>query len=35
MSDPAAREWRFYIEDMIGFAERVIACTTPRSAILS
>lgn len=25
MSEPVAREWRFYIDDMIGFAERVIA----------
>jgi hypothetical protein len=21
------REWRFYLDDMIGFAEKVIACT--------
>ena len=27
MSDPDLREWRFYIDDMIGFAERVIAYT--------
>lgn len=27
MSEPAAREWRFYVDDMIGFAERVIAYT--------
>ena len=27
MSDPAQREWRFYIDDMIGFAEKVIAYT--------
>ena len=27
MSDPIEREWRFYIGDMIGFAERVIAYT--------
>jgi uncharacterized protein with HEPN domain len=27
MSEPVAREWRFYIDDMIGFAERVIAYT--------
>ena len=26
MSDPA-REWRFYIDDMIGFAERAIGYT--------
>ena len=25
MSDPIEREWRFYIDDMIGFAEKVIA----------
>ena len=25
MSDSAPREWRFYIDDMIGFAEKVIA----------
>ena len=27
MSDAAAREWRFYIDDMIVFAEKVIAYT--------
>jgi uncharacterized protein with HEPN domain len=27
MSDPTAREWRFYIDDVIVFAERVIAYT--------
>lgn len=27
MSDAAAREWRFYIDDMIAFAEKVIAYT--------
>lgn len=27
MSDNAVREWRFYLEDMIGFAEKVIAYT--------
>jgi uncharacterized protein with HEPN domain len=27
MSDAAAREWRFYIDDMISFAEKVIAYT--------
>lgn len=27
MSDPSPREWRFYIADMIGFAEKVIAYT--------
>lgn len=27
MSDFARREWRFYLDDMIGFAEKVIAYT--------
>lgn len=27
MSDSALREWRFYVDDMIGFAEKVIAYT--------
>ncbi len=27
MSDPTQREWRFYLEDMIGFAEKAIAYT--------
>ena len=27
MSDPAQREWRFYLDDMIGFAEKVLAYT--------
>jgi len=27
MSDTSAREWRFYLDDMIGFAEKVIAYT--------
>ncbi len=27
MSDAVKREWRFYLEDMIGFAEKVIAYT--------
>ncbi|MDG4554137.1 MAG: DUF86 domain-containing protein [Candidatus Competibacter sp.] len=27
MSDPGFREWRFYLDDMIGFAEKVIAYT--------
>ncbi|MBI3374597.1 MAG: DUF86 domain-containing protein [Betaproteobacteria bacterium] len=27
MSDSVPREWRFYIDDMIGFAENVIAFT--------
>ena len=26
MSD-GAREWRFYVEDMITFAEKVLSCT--------
>jgi uncharacterized protein with HEPN domain len=25
MSDAAPREWRFYVDDMIGFAEKVCA----------
>lgn len=28
MSESEPREWRFYIEDMIGFAERVLAYTS-------
>ena len=27
MSDPTQREWRFYIDDMISFAEKVITYT--------
>jgi uncharacterized protein with HEPN domain len=27
MSEPAPREWRFYIADMIGFAEKIVAYT--------
>ena len=27
MSETTAREWRFYLDDMIGFAEKVIAYT--------
>jgi uncharacterized protein with HEPN domain len=27
MSEPAHREWRFYVADMIGFAEKVLAYT--------
>lgn len=27
MSDEAPREWRFYVDDMIGFCERVIQYT--------
>ena len=26
MSEPADREWRFYIDDMIAFAEKVLSC---------
>lgn len=29
----AAREWRFYIDDMIGFAERVQRHTTGLQAL--
>lgn len=25
MSEPTAREWRFYLDDMIGFAEKVVS----------
>ena len=28
MSDPTQREWRFYLDDMIGFAEKVIVYTS-------
>ena len=28
MSEPAGREWRFYIDDMISFAEKVMAYTS-------
>ena len=28
MSDAAPRAWRFYLDDMIGFADRVVAYTT-------
>lgn len=28
MSDPAVREWRFYVDDMIEFAEKVMAYTS-------
>jgi uncharacterized protein with HEPN domain len=28
MSDAAAREWRFYIDDMIAFSEKVVAYTS-------
>ena len=28
MSEPMTREWRFYIDDMIGFAEKVIGYTS-------
>jgi uncharacterized protein with HEPN domain len=27
MSEPMLREWRFYLDDMIGFAERALAYT--------
>ncbi len=27
MSDSVQREWRFYLDDMIGFAEKVVAYT--------
>ena len=27
MSEVVAREWRFYLDDMIGFAERVLTYT--------
>lgn len=27
MSDPIAREWRFYVDDMIGFAQKVLDYT--------
>ncbi|HMA85694.1 MAG TPA: DUF86 domain-containing protein [Desulfosalsimonadaceae bacterium] len=27
MSDTSKREWRFYLDDMIGFAEKVLAYT--------
>jgi uncharacterized protein with HEPN domain len=27
MSDTVPRQWRFYLDDMIGFAERVVAYT--------
>ena len=27
MSDPGLREWRFYLDDMIGFAKRTLAYT--------
>ncbi len=27
MSEPVSREWRFYIDDMIAFTEKVIAYT--------
>ena len=27
MSDGSAREWRFYLDDMIGFAEKVLTYT--------
>ncbi len=27
MSDPGTRTWQFYLDDMIGFAEKVLAYT--------
>jgi len=27
MSDTSKREWRFYLDDMIGFAEKVLSYT--------
>ncbi len=27
MSEPLQREWRFYVKDMIGFAEKVVSYT--------
>lgn len=27
MSEPSQREWRFYLDDMIGFAGKVLAYT--------
>lgn len=30
MSEVSPREWRFYVEDMIGFAEKAMAHTTLR-----
>jgi uncharacterized protein with HEPN domain len=27
VSEPILREWRFYLDDMIGFAEKVISYT--------
>lgn len=27
MSEPAAREWRFFVDDMVAFAQKVIAYT--------
>ncbi len=27
MSEPTPREWRFYVDDMIGFAEKICAYT--------
>lgn len=27
MSDAPVRKWRFYLDDMIGFAEKVLAYT--------
>jgi hypothetical protein len=27
MTEPIVREWRFYLDDMTGFAEKVLSCT--------
>jgi uncharacterized protein with HEPN domain len=27
MSEPLQREWRFYVKDMIGFAEKIVSYT--------
>ena len=32
MSDAPRREWRFYVDDMIGFAEKVLAYTADLDA---
>ncbi len=34
MSDTMHREWRFYLDDMIGFAEKVIAYTDSLDQLL-
>ncbi len=35
MSDGPAREWRFYLDDMIGFAEKVVTITDDIPELLS